>query len=517
MTTAAQAAPSRAEIDRDTVHRATGPRTDAGKQRVRFNALKHGMRAKTPVLPGENRAAFQARLDAWIADLQPRDEIERFLVTRAVEVSWRLDRVRHALEARRAAARFAESHRLAAQAEEVVALGRRLFFDPVGPLCLYPHAAPVGGEVHRVSWSGDPGDPDDPARLVVRLEAMALGCAWLLDRWEELRDILECGLLWQPHDRLKAVRMLGRQPLDAPDDKRVLAIYLCGWAMDPNDHQGFTDMVNELAPGERKVFVNRLNNRDAMDAMPPGPEAARAMLLALIAEEEERLEVLLAGHLERDDAQAAAELAFDDSAYGERLRRYEAENDRALLRIIETLRKRRRSSDLAGPPPPSVVEPAPAPAEPSSLDATPTEPAATGPVPTPACMDPCTNTNDGWASSEAAQDPTEAAAIPETGGDGIGDAAAESDDPAERVNRFAPAILAALLGLFALLGFTAFFAASAASREVAPSPHSAQVERVETEFRPRGMHPASPAGGVASLSVSPGRCLGGLTVRPPLA
>lgn len=209
MTAAMTAAtrPSRAEINRRNAQLSTGPRSDAGKERVRFNALKHGIRARTAVLPGEEDA-FNARLDAWTSDLQPRDEVERFLVARAVEVSCQLDRASRAREVRRVAARHAGADRFAGQAEDVVALGRRLFRDPVGPLCLYPHAAPDDGEVRRVSGSGDPEDPDDPARVVVRLEAMILGCVWLLDRWGELRTILEDGLLWQPPDRLKAIRML---------------------------------------------------------------------------------------------------------------------------------------------------------------------------------------------------------------------------------------------------------------------------------------------------------------------
>ena len=67
-------------------------------------------------------------------------------------------------------------------------LGRRLFWDPRGPTCLYPQFEVTLGDPTRVSWSGLIDDPDDPVRLVNRLEATALGCAWLLDRWGELRD-----------------------------------------------------------------------------------------------------------------------------------------------------------------------------------------------------------------------------------------------------------------------------------------------------------------------------------------
>src|SRR5690348_15849588 len=71
--------------------KSTGPRSPDGKMRSRFNALKHGMRAATPVLPGEDPAAFDARLDAWTADLRPRDDVERVLVRRAVQISWQLE------------------------------------------------------------------------------------------------------------------------------------------------------------------------------------------------------------------------------------------------------------------------------------------------------------------------------------------------------------------------------------------------------------------------------------------
>jgi hypothetical protein len=99
------------------------------------------------------------------------------MVARAVHASWNLERVDRALAAHREAARYDDPERLAAQAEQVTELGRRLLWDPNGPLPLYPHASPAHLESVRASWSGDPDDPDDPARLVVRLESTALGYA----------------------------------------------------------------------------------------------------------------------------------------------------------------------------------------------------------------------------------------------------------------------------------------------------------------------------------------------------
>ena len=45
--------------------------------------------------------------------------------------------------------------------------------------------------------------------------------------------MLEEGRKWQPIDRLRAVRLLGKQPLDAADDRQVMSIYLACGAMDP--------------------------------------------------------------------------------------------------------------------------------------------------------------------------------------------------------------------------------------------------------------------------------------------
>jgi hypothetical protein len=62
----------RAEINRRNSTRSTGPRTPEGKARSRFNAVKHGMSATPPVLPGEDPDAFRRRREAWAEALSPR-------------------------------------------------------------------------------------------------------------------------------------------------------------------------------------------------------------------------------------------------------------------------------------------------------------------------------------------------------------------------------------------------------------------------------------------------------------
>ena len=93
-------ATDRAAINRRNAQHSTGPKTPAGKSRSRFNALKHGRRALTLILPGEDPDAFQGRLDAWTADLQPRNDLEQDLVVRAATITWQLDRADRAEAAR---------------------------------------------------------------------------------------------------------------------------------------------------------------------------------------------------------------------------------------------------------------------------------------------------------------------------------------------------------------------------------------------------------------------------------
>ncbi len=242
------------------------------------------------------------------------------------------------------------------QSDEVIALGRRLFWDPLGPLPLYPHLGNnLGKHFVRFSWSEEIDDPNEPARILNRLESTAIGCAWLLDRWGELRQRLEDGWTLQPPERLRAIRLLGRQPMDAPQDDRVMMIYLACWAMDLDGPHGFQDLVNELHPAELKLWIARLDDREAMDRRPADRPSGKAELLKIVAEEEERLEEVLELHLERDEAAGLEPLLFDDSDSGERLRRYQLACNRTLLRILDTLERRQRARGKARAEPAATV------------------------------------------------------------------------------------------------------------------------------------------------------------------
>jgi hypothetical protein len=335
------------EANRRNSLKSSGPKTAEGKARVRLNAIKHGLTAATVVLPGEDPAVLEARVEAWKDDIRPAGALEDYLVERAAHASWQLDRADRTIAARLAASmRRGSIDRAADEAEEVADLARRLFWDPRGPIALYPHPSQFS-ILPRVSWSPTVDDPLDPARIVGRLESMETGCRWLLDRWAELRKILDDGMKWQPPDRLRAVRLLGRQPLDALDDERLLSIYMGCKAMDPRGNPTFDDLAREMGSNEPIRFAGRVEGRDVEARTPAHPEAGRAMLLAVVDRAVSRLEALLAlrrepSHLERPDAADA--LAFDDSDEGERLRRYQLASGRTFFRAVGTLLKVRKEA-----------------------------------------------------------------------------------------------------------------------------------------------------------------------------
>jgi len=77
----------------------TGPLSPETKVISSQNSLKHGLTAKTVLLPGEDPAEYQSFSDQIISDLAPVTEVESALARELVDLQWRLLRV-PTLEAR---------------------------------------------------------------------------------------------------------------------------------------------------------------------------------------------------------------------------------------------------------------------------------------------------------------------------------------------------------------------------------------------------------------------------------
>ncbi|HEV2114088.1 MAG TPA: hypothetical protein VGR50_08040 [Terriglobales bacterium] len=85
--------PDRTAINRANAQHSTGPRTEAGKQVSRFNALRHGLTGHVVVLPSEDQAAYQAHSRRFLDDFQPKGALESQLVQTLIDTTWRLNRI----------------------------------------------------------------------------------------------------------------------------------------------------------------------------------------------------------------------------------------------------------------------------------------------------------------------------------------------------------------------------------------------------------------------------------------
>jgi hypothetical protein len=106
MATAAQAQPippptdpvdrwlqRRAATNRANSQHSTGPRTEPGKQRSSLNALRHGLTARTAVLPTEDPEACQRHIQQFLDEYAPASPTETQLVHEIANTAWRLNRI----------------------------------------------------------------------------------------------------------------------------------------------------------------------------------------------------------------------------------------------------------------------------------------------------------------------------------------------------------------------------------------------------------------------------------------
>lgn len=73
--------------------RGTGPRTEKGKLRSSLNAVRHGLAATHMLLPGEDSAEYERRMDAVFEALAPADEAQAQLVALVADDLWKLERL----------------------------------------------------------------------------------------------------------------------------------------------------------------------------------------------------------------------------------------------------------------------------------------------------------------------------------------------------------------------------------------------------------------------------------------
>jgi hypothetical protein len=88
------ATPAQVQANRLNAMKSSGPTSDVGKAASRFNALKHGIDAKSLTIPGEDPAELETLAHDYHRQLCPAGPLETYFVEAIVKADW--DRRRYA-------------------------------------------------------------------------------------------------------------------------------------------------------------------------------------------------------------------------------------------------------------------------------------------------------------------------------------------------------------------------------------------------------------------------------------
>jgi hypothetical protein len=83
-----------AALKGETLKGKRGPSTPEAKQRVRYNAVRHGFTGQVLFMPPEEREKFDVFVKGMMTDLAPVGTHETFLANSIAEEAWRLNQIR---------------------------------------------------------------------------------------------------------------------------------------------------------------------------------------------------------------------------------------------------------------------------------------------------------------------------------------------------------------------------------------------------------------------------------------
>ena len=326
---------------------------------ARLNAVTHGLTAETLILPGEDPRAFQRRLDAWTAELEPANPFEHDLVRQVVTLSWRLDRADRVQDA--LIADSLGTIPLRQRREEVADLGRRLLPPPRVPN--FVRRFGVWADLDRLAHRG-PDDPDDPPGSCSASSpppTAADGCSTAGP---------SCGRSSTPAPPGRTRRWSSPSACWASGrsmpstTSRCLTIFVACYVMDRSRPDPFAELWKTTTDREANYYRQRLLGRRLLEAKPRSKEQAREVLLEIVDAAVSRLEEEERQHRRRERELAALRAdsqLFDASAEGEWVRREQGKATRSILRITERFRKARKRGETLNPDPPKPprLEPVP--------------------------------------------------------------------------------------------------------------------------------------------------------------
>jgi hypothetical protein len=333
------------EANRRNAANSTGPKTPEGKAASSKNALKHGLTATEVLLPNEDADAYDARLQTWLDHDRPTDPGHVAAIERLVYTQIRLDRcTRHETETTKERILHAADRFDADALASAYALGRRLIDDPIDRDPEPDKPKQVIGAKHE-RWFND-----EPAVLLLQLQATAQGVDWLLARWRELMHVLESELCWNFYYKNRAIRLLGKRVDDLFEDLDSRRIVLAAHAAGKDTQKwGLTEMVEQtyIRCDGRIGDVNRVRYIETL--APESAEKGREVLRAIMNDEVDRLMRLKReqgldklAQVDRDGAEDRA--LIDVSHAGVLLRRYETATEREFHKTLAEILAFRKAS-----------------------------------------------------------------------------------------------------------------------------------------------------------------------------
>ena len=333
------------EACRKNGRKSRGPVSAEGRLRSSMNALKHGKFSKKSEFLRENSLNFETRQHKWMANEKPRNDSEEFLIHRRVFLSFEVERSERAhLEHLRSRIDNAEENEHSA----VIAIGERLFHDPSGHRSLYGIPPMKRAGVPKTSGNGEVSVENKPSELVKILESSEIGCLWLRSNWEELKARLgEPPNNFQSIDRFKAIRLLGRQPVEVMEHYSVAEIFVASHAIKPEGEGPYQDLQSDMTSGQYDVFVERIGRRWPELKSVGGSANAREILIDLCESKIEELNEKLAEYQENSDAIAEAKfnnLGTDETPQGRSMRSYALKCHGAYARVDKLLQQRQAKS-----------------------------------------------------------------------------------------------------------------------------------------------------------------------------